>query len=466
VHLDVPANATSFSMQVPAGTTPTIYIGSQPSGQYCQSNNAAGGVVSASAPTVTVVCIVTGWSQVNYNLQRPGDLYSMAKYGNASWTDSAGNLWVFGGCEEAECSISGDDLWSYSPTTSTWTYVSGTNTELSTGFGVYGSKGTAAAANIPGARSGASYWTDQSNRFWLLGGSGFDATGNNGTLNDLWMYAPTTGLWTWASGSNSVNAPGVYGTQATPAAANVPGARSAGATWVDASGNLWLFGGSGIDAAGNNGSLNDLWTYSPGSGQWTWVGGANTVNAQGVYGTKGTPAAANVPGARSGATSWIDGSGNLWLFGGDGFASTATVGTLNDLWMYRPSTGQWTWIGGSNTVNAPGVDGILEAPAAANVPGARSGAASWTDGSGNFWLLGGGGPINGGGVPQRLGDLWNYSPSTGLWTWMGWVESDGFGGIGANAWTNSSGHVWVFGGLSYGDTTAYPSNQLWEYSPP
>jgi len=29
-----------------------------------------------------------------------------------------------------------------------------------------------------------------------------------------------------------------------------------------------------------------------------------------------------------------DRSGNLWLFGGDGFDSTSKVGQLNDLWMY------------------------------------------------------------------------------------------------------------------------------------
>ena len=35
-----------------------------------------------------------------------------------------------------------------------------------------------------------------------------------------------------------------------------------------------------------------------------------------VYGTKGVPAAGNVPGARDYAVAWADSSGNLWLFGG------------------------------------------------------------------------------------------------------------------------------------------------------
>ena len=54
------------------------------------------------------------------------------------------------------------------------------------------------------------------------------------------------------------------------------------------------------------GYLNDLWRYSPSTGQWTWVGGGNVDNAAGVYGTPGTAAAGNVPGARYSASSWID----------------------------------------------------------------------------------------------------------------------------------------------------------------
>ncbi len=37
-------------------------------------------------------------------------------------------------------------------------------------------------------------------------------------------------------------------------------------------------------------------------------------------------------------SSWIDSSGNLWLFGGYGYDSTGTVGKLNDLWQYSPTT--------------------------------------------------------------------------------------------------------------------------------
>jgi len=48
-----------------------------------------------------------------------------------------------------------------------------------------------------------------------------------------------------------------------------------------------------------------------GPNEWTWVSGSNLPNQPGVYGTLGTPAAANVPGWRTGAASWTDKSGNL-----------------------------------------------------------------------------------------------------------------------------------------------------------
>ena len=58
-----------------------------------------------------------------------------------------------------------------------------------------------------------------------------------------------------------------------------------------------------------------------------------------LYGTQGTASVGNVPGGRNSSSSWIDSSGNLWLFGGIGYDSTGTVGYLNDLWQYNPSTG-------------------------------------------------------------------------------------------------------------------------------
>ena len=93
---------------------------------------------------------------------------------------------------------------------------------------------------------------------------------------------------------------------------------------TDAAGNLWPPGGSGFDSTGASGEdlLNDLWEYSPSTNAWTWINGVDGVDAAGIYGTKGTAAATNQPGARYFAGAWADHSGNFWLFGGMGYSST------------------------------------------------------------------------------------------------------------------------------------------------
>jgi N-acetylneuraminic acid mutarotase len=243
----------------------------------------------------------------------------------------------------------------------------------------------------------------------LFGGAQLNSNGTYlAVFNDLWSYSPTTGLWTWVGGSNTPNAAGVYGTQGITAAGNVPGARMGGSAWLDASGNFWLFGGLGLGHSGLTVEYNDLWEYSPASGQWTWVGGTDVADAAGVYGTQRSGAAGNGPGARVSAVSWKDLAGNFWLFGGYGYDQGGNLGNLNDLWEYNFDAGVWTWIDGSASIAAPGAYGVQGVPATDNAPGARQQAASWRDSSGNFWLFGGFG-FDSSGLEGDLNDLGRLS---------------------------------------------------------
>ncbi len=333
--------------------------------------------------------------------------------GSASWTDPAGNLWLFGGGTYGTVGNITDfdivdylnDLWKFSA--GQWTWMGGSNTANQPG--IYGTQGVATPGNIPGGRLQAAHWTDSSGNFWLFGGLSVDSTGAKGNLNDLWKFS--AGQWTWMGGSNLINQPGIYGTQGTPAPTNTPGSREQTFSWVDSSGNLWLFGGDGFDSQGTYGFLSDLWRYN--AGQWTWMSGSNTVYETAVYGTQGTPAPTNTPGARNSGTAWTDAAGNLWLFGGADYSSTLGYIDFNDVWKY--SAGQWTWMGGSNIINQVGTYGTEGTAAAADVPGGRFHEASWTDSSGKLWLFGGSTPssnpqLGAFGVTEYRNDMWTYQP--------------------------------------------------------
>jgi N-acetylneuraminic acid mutarotase len=399
-----------------------------------------------------------------------------------SWIDGSGNLWLFGGAGLGSAGNGGylNDLWEFNPTSQTWTWMSGSSTADATG--VYGAQGVAAAANLPGARYGAVSWIDGSGNLWLFGGDGLDSVGATGYLNDLWEFNPKSKTWTWMSGSSTGGATGVYGTQGVPAAANVPGAKIWSVSWIDGSGNLWLFGGQGYDSAGNEGFLNDLWEFNPKGKTWTWMSGGDAGSQPGIYGTQGAPAAANVPGSRSSAVSWIDGSGNFWLFGGHGVDSNWNGGVLNDLWKFNPTSNMWTWVSGSSTEGARGVYGTQGVPAAANVPGARMWTVSWIDGSGNLWLFGGRILVSAGNV-EWLNDLWEFNPTSKTWTWMSGSSTGGATGVygtqgvpaaanvpgareAAVSWIDGSGKLWLFGGNGYDSTGNLGLlNDLWCYQP-
>ena len=282
--------------------------------------------------------------------------------------------------------------------------------------GSYGAQGAGSTSNIPGARQSAVSFTDTAGNFWLFGGNGFDGAGVSGDLNDLWEFNPSSGDWTWVSGTQLANQAGTYGVLGTGSTSNLPGSRVASISWRDSSDNLWLFGGSGDDAFGAAGFLNDLWEFTPSTLKWTWIAGSNAGNQLGTWGTLGTGSTANIPSAREDSVSWIDSSGNFWLFGGYGYDSTGIMGLLNDLWEFTPSNLKWTWVGGSNLVSKPGIYGTQGTGSTTNIPGSRGYATSWTDTSGNFWLFG-----DDGDVSNSTGPLpWPMRTSagffvTGLW---------------------------------------------------
>ncbi|MEO5569734.1 MAG: kelch repeat-containing protein [Bacteroidia bacterium] len=323
---------------------------------------------------------------------------------------------------------------------------------------VYGVQGVANPANHPPSLYEPCEWTDLNGNFWLFGG-----INNSGVHGDLWKYNPITNQWIWVKGNGTVNDPGSYGTIGVASQSNRPPARAEGVvTWVDAVGNLWLFGGIVIY------QKNDLWKYDISTNQWTWIKGPNTSSDPGLYGTKGVPNIANNPCARwkTGA-GWTDNAGDFWLFGG---ATISSV--LNDLWRYHIATNEWTWMKGDSTTGAAGVYGTLGVENPANTPSARTANAHWKDPSGNLWLFGGAN------VSGAYNDMWRYNTATNMWAWIGGDIAGNIIGISGTkcdldsaniprgryddktAWTDQQGNFWLFGGFGYGGTR---TNDLWKY---
>jgi PKD repeat protein len=337
-----------------------------------------------------------------------------------------------------------------------WVWVHGSN--LINTVGVFGVQGISDPANNPPGLYEPAEWTDQNGNFWFYGGlgPGYDEFG------DVWKYNPSINQWVWMKGTGVMNSPVNYGAQGIPSPTNDPGSRSWGAaTWVDNTGNFWMFGGSAT------GVYADLWKYEPSTNNWTWMKGPQGFGNTGVYGIQGIPDPANYPPCRyESAATWTDNANNLWLFGG--YDLTAT---LNDLWRYNISTNEWTWMKGSNFSGALDVYGLQGVEDPVNTPGSRATYAHWKDLNGNFWIFGG---TSIGGSGLEYNDLWRFNSLTNNWAWFkGGSSYNGIYGIqcladSANtpgyrhesraSFTDSNGNFWLFAG---GMANAH--NDLWMY---
>lgn len=354
-------------------------------------------------------------------------------------------------------------------TNSEWTWMNGDSTANTPG-----------TYNKPGDRFYSSKWTDANKNFWLFGGYGVISYA--GYLNDLWKYNPSTNTWTFIRGSyNYVNQTGTYGTKGVPAYNNYPGGRENSSAWTDYEGNMWLFGGDGYDSTGNpHGLLNDLWVYNPVSNKWTWMKGSNRQYGSAAYGNLGVATISNTPGGRDYGNTWTDLSGNLWLFGGEGIASNASFGELNDLWKYDIASNQWTWIKGDSTAKKSGIYGVKGVASPANNPGSRISGTSWIDNAGDLWLFGGSPTAIY--TNQYYNDLWKYNIATNQWTWVSGDSLFSVYGIYGNkgipddankpgarfecaSWKDNAGNLWLFGGVGFeASGNSGSMNDLWKYN--
>ena len=308
----------------------------------------------------------------------------------AACTSNDNKLWLFGG-EGWSQSSQGllNDLWMFDPVTKEWTWMHGGN--VANQIGDYGTINVSAPTNVPGARSEAMLWFNQTdNHIYLFGGNGYNNTNTTGLLNDTWKFSLASREWTYVAGTDLLNEFGRYNIPQAQNPTNIPGSRKGAATFIDDStGDLWMFGGHGFDGV-NQELLNDLWKFNEGEG-WIWMDGDTVRNKAGIYGQVMVPDPANNPGSRMGAHTWSESGGSLWLFGGYGRDNAAGLAdVLGDLWHYDIIQKEWVWINGSKTKATNANYGTINVPNPSNIPGARRDGVSWFDPSTRELVLFGG----------------------------------------------------------------------------
>lgn len=164
----------------------------------------------------------------------------------------------------------------------------------------------------PGARCcGHVFHDPSSDTTYMWGGFGYDATGTQGYLTDLWSFSNTNGTFRFIGGSQT----GDTGTSAARAGSDWPAGRMYAAYAFDAkSRSFWVSSGEGP----NNTYLPDVWRLDVDAMAWEHVGDFRE------------------PAPRTWANSWA-GSDGMWLFAG----VDATSEQLNDMWFWNYSTLAW-----------------------------------------------------------------------------------------------------------------------------
>lgn len=264
--------------------------------------------------------------------------YPACRQGASHWIDPDNSLWVFGG---TTVSLNGsiswplNDLWRFrlenvdNRLTGIWTWMSGNrNTEQGN-----------PRSDVPAARTNAVSWT-YNNKYYLFSGK----LANGTATNDVWMFDPQTRAWTQVN-DNQEGSPDSY-----------PFPRS-GATLAYDSSFMWVFGGRRTDDS----FLNDLWKYSPASGEWTLESFNSLSN--GSY--PRSPGLVGSPPARESGCAWIDSSGTFWLHSGFRSPVNDTNGIYyGDFWSVDLSinTKSFVWQGTSTTLDFPSTVNVTGSP--------------------------------------------------------------------------------------------------------
>lgn len=229
----------------------------------------------------------------------------------------------------------------------------------------------------PAARTDAAQWED-ADHLWLWGGVSEEGR----LLSDLWMYSVLSEQW------QEVKNDGIY----------PPAARGA-ASWTDADGNLWMFGGKTDDISQNVlGLTNALWKWEKELKKWT------------------SQLSENTPLPRSDMALWPVSGNKILMYGGIGFSDDGhRFGGLSDLWELDTSTLTWSLKDTSPSPYEKSYSGEKH-------PGFRIKPVFWKGDDGFYRLAFGQSEVS----RNRISSdavLWELNPDTFQWNYI-YVESE------------------------------------------
>ncbi|MGB3076109.1 MAG: kelch repeat-containing protein [Chitinophagales bacterium] len=172
---------------------------------------------------------------------------------NCSWTDTAGNFYLFGGTTLFPFQLQFNDVWRYNPNTKEWTWLNGLDT-----FNIHGSIDEYCHyqnGNFPISRTRASCVKLNDDEIFMFGG--FVEWSLASITRDAWKYRISTNEWKVIWG-DSLIFPGNFGTQGIYSPTNDPRSRLGASCWKEDQDNIWIYGGGYYP---DSHSLADLWKY-------------------------------------------------------------------------------------------------------------------------------------------------------------------------------------------------------------
>ena len=243
---------------------------------------------------------------------------------------------IFGGYDKiTKNDVFHSDIWLFSMKSLTWKYIHSKNENSK----------HSSAKDIPSGRTSSLTWRFGNNTLYMFGGTILNVAkpkSKKKIVSELWMLSIPKFKWTLLHGKNTMNHIGHYSAAGFTNAKNIPGSREQAAGWIDQQGNLWMFGGKGIESE-NDATivmktdikfLSDVWMFDISEQCWIYVMGPPNTVAHPVYGTRGHHSDLAFPGARAEAVAWSNGR-VAYIFGGHGYDGRHKVSYLNDLWELR-----------------------------------------------------------------------------------------------------------------------------------